>query len=101
MSSRDPAGSPHPSDRFADDLLGLDREDPETQAFAAHLDQIHRDQPRFTIEGYLDGVTDFADSANRARGGRWLGAVLLTLLLLAVAGYLIVDVAGFVINTWS
>lgn len=100
MSSRDPAGPGRHDDRVDDELLGLDRDDPETQAFADHLDRMHRDRPSFTVEGYLDGVSDFADSANRARGARWLGAVLLALLLLAVAVYLIMDVAGFVVSTW-
>jgi hypothetical protein len=95
MSRRDPAGPGRHGDRAGNELLGLDRDDPETRAFAAHLDRMHRDQPCFTVEGYLDGVADFADSANRADGGRWLGAVLL-----AVAGYLITDVAGFVVSTW-
>jgi hypothetical protein len=101
MSSRDCAGSGPHGDRADDELLGLDRDDPETQAFAAHLNRLHRDQPCFTVEGYLEGVSDFADSANRAGGGRWLGAALLALLLLVVAGYLIMDVVEFVMSTWT
>ncbi len=68
-----PAGR---SARFDDELVGLDPEDPEAQAFAAHLDRMQRQRPAFTVEGYLDGVTDFADSANRAQGGRRWAAVL-------------------------
>lgn len=100
MFSRDPFEPGRPGDPLDDELIGLDRDDPETQAFAAHLDRMHRDRPSFTVEGYLDGVSDFADSANRAQGGRRLGAVVLVLLLLAVTGYLIMDALGFVLNTW-
>jgi hypothetical protein len=96
MARRDPAD---PSVWFEDELLGLDPDDPETRAFAAHLDRMHRDRPTFTVEGYLDGVSDFADSSNRARGVRRLLAVLLVTLLLLVAGYLVAEVAGFVLTT--
>jgi hypothetical protein len=85
---------------IADELIGLDPDDPETQAFADHLRRMRNDRPSFTVEGYLRGVSDFADSANRARGGRRLGAVLLVLLLLLVAGYLITNALGFVVSTW-
>ena len=34
---------------------------------------MQRQGPAFTVEGYLDGVRTFADSANRAEGGRRLG----------------------------
>ncbi|WP_028922880.1 hypothetical protein [Pseudonocardia acaciae] len=94
MASRDPVES---GGRFDDELLGLDPDDPEAQAFAAHLDRMHRERPTFTVEGYLDGVSDFADSANRASGERRLGAVLLVSLLLLVAGYVIADALGFVL----
>ncbi|HZZ46538.1 MAG TPA: hypothetical protein VFE65_06615 [Pseudonocardia sp.] len=100
MVSRDPA-EPNPEAHSIDDeLLGLDRDDPETQAFAAHLNRMQRDAPSYTVEGYLDGVSDFADSANRAGGGRRLVAVLLVAALLAVAAYLIADATGFVLSTW-
>ena len=62
---------PERSPRFDDDLLGLDPDDPEAQAFAAHLDRMQRQGPAYTVEGYLDGVRTFADSVNRAEGGRW------------------------------
>ncbi|HTK62037.1 MAG TPA: hypothetical protein VL595_06660 [Pseudonocardia sp.] len=84
----------------SDELVGLDPEDPEAQAFAAHLARIRRDRPGFTVEGYLDGVTDFADSANRSNGGRRILAVVLVGLLLLVAGYLIWDALHFVVTTW-
>ena len=73
--------SPERSPRFDDDLVGLDPDDPEAQAFAAHLDRMQRQGPTFTIEGYLDGVRTFADSANRAEGGRRWAAVALVGLL--------------------
>ncbi|HEY1967548.1 MAG TPA: hypothetical protein VGH89_06350 [Pseudonocardia sp.] len=99
MASRDPAEPRVPEDPLDDELIGLDRSDPETQAFAKHLDRMYRDRPSYTVEGYLDGVSDFADSANRAGGGRRLGAVVLVLMLLAVTGYLIMDVLGFVLSS--
>jgi len=86
--------------RFDDELLGLDPADPEAQAFAAHLDRMRLQRPAFTVEGYLDGVRDFAESANRAEGGRRLGAVLVVGLLLAVAAFLVWEALLFVVTTW-
>lgn len=91
---------PQRSDRFDDELVGLDPDDPETQAFAAHLDRMRRDRPAFTVEGYLAGVGDFADSANRAVGGRRWAAVLLVLALLAVAAFIVWEAFMFVVTTW-
>ena len=87
------------ADWHSDELVGLDPDDPEAREFAAHLARMRRDRPCYTVEGYLDGVTDFADSANRAQGGRRLGAVVLVLLLLVVAGFLIWEAALFVVTT--
>ena len=92
--------TPERSPRFDDDLLGLDPDDPEAQAFAAHLDRMQHQGPAFTVEGYLDGVRAFADSANRAEGGRWWAAVVLVGLLLVVAGYVVFDALMFVVQTW-
>jgi hypothetical protein len=92
--------TPERSPRFDDDLLGLDPDDPEAQAFAAHLDRMQRQNPTYTVEGYLDGVRAFADSANRAEGGRRWAAVVLVGLLLAVAGYVMYDALLFVVDTW-
>jgi hypothetical protein len=92
--------TPERSSRFDDDLLGLDPDDPEAQAFAAHLDRMQRQTPTYTVEGYLDGVRAFADSANRAEGGRRWAAVVLVGLLLAVAGYVMYDALLFVVGTW-
>lgn len=88
------------SRQFDDELLGLDPDDPEAQAFAAHLDRMQRQRPTYTVEGYLDGVRDFADSANRAEGGRRWAAVVVVLLLLGVAGYLVWEALLFVLVTW-
>jgi Na+/citrate or Na+/malate symporter len=95
-----PDPAPDRSPQFDDELLGLDPADPEAQAFAAHLDRMQRQRPAFTVEGYLDGVRDFADSANRAEGGRRRAAVLLVGLLLAVVLYLVGDALLFVLSTW-
>ena len=102
MTRRDPAESRAFDDPawHSEDLVGLDPEDPEAQAFAAHLDRMRRSRPGFTVEGYLDGVTEFADSANRANGARRLLAVVLVGLLLLVAGVLIWDALHFVVTTW-
>ena len=91
---------PDRSRQFDDELLGLDPHDPEAQAFAAHLDRMQRQRPAFTVEGYLDGVREFADSANRAEGARRWAAVVLVALLLAVALYVAGDALLFVLGTW-
>jgi hypothetical protein len=91
---------PDRSRQFDDELVGLDPDDPEAQEFAAHLDRMQRNRPGFTVEGYLDGVTDFADSANRAQGGRRWAAVLVVLALLTVAGYQMWNALLFVLTTW-
>lgn len=88
------------SSRFDDELLGLDPDDPDAQAFAAHLDRMQQQRPAFTVEGYLDGVRAFADSANRAEGGRRLAAVALVASLLVVAAYVVYDAVAFVWGTW-
>src|SRR6185312_5141420 len=88
------------SRQFDDDLVGLDPDDPDAQAFAAHLDRMQQQRPTFTVEGYLDGVRAFADSANRAEGGRRWAAVVLVALLLVVAGYAMYDALLFVMATW-
>lgn len=95
-----PRAVPERSPQFDDELVGLDPEDPEAQAFAAHLDRMQRQRPTFTVEGYLEGVRDFADSANRAEGGRRWAAVVLVCLLLAVVAYLMGDALMFVLTTW-
>ena len=88
------------SARFDDELLGLDPADPEARAFAEHLNRMRRERPAFTVEGYLDGVSDFADSANRAEGSRRWGAVLVVGLLLAVVAFLVWEAFMFVVTTW-
>jgi hypothetical protein len=88
------------SRQFDDELLGLDPDDPDAQAFAEHLDRMQRERPAFTVEGYLDGVSEFADSANRAEGGRRWAAVGVVVLLLAVVAYLVWDSLVFVLTTW-
>jgi hypothetical protein len=85
--------------RFDDDLLGLDPDDPEAQAFAAHLDRMQRERPAFTVEGYLDGVRDFAESANRAEGGRRWAAVLVVVLLLLGVAWVVWEALVFVLVT--
>lgn len=86
-------------DRFEDELIGLDRDDPEAQAFADHLDRMQRCHPSFTVEGYLADVTTFAESANRAQGERYWAAVAVVVALLAVVAYLAWDSFMLVVTT--
>ncbi|MFD1529503.1 hypothetical protein [Pseudonocardia aurantiaca] len=91
---------PARSRQFDDELVGLDPHDPDAQAFADHLDRMQRHTPAFTVEGYLDGVRDFADSANRAEGGRRWAAVLIVVLLLVGVAYVVWEALLFVLATW-
>jgi len=84
------AKQPDEHDRFPDDLIGLDPQDPEVREFADHLDRMQREHPGYTVEGYLAGVQDFADSANRTTGHRRLVAVLVVGLILL----------GVVLSVW-
>ena len=88
------------SRQFEDELVGLDPDDPEAQAFAAHLDRMQREHAGFTVEGYLADITDFADSANRAEGGRRWAAVFVVLALLVVTAYVAWEALVFVLRTW-
>lgn len=81
---------PDEHDRFTDDLIGLDPHDPEAKEFADHLDRMEREHPGYTVEGYLAGVQDFAESANRTTGHRRLVAVLVVGLILL----------GVVLSVW-
>jgi hypothetical protein len=97
---RRPGDVPGPPGRFADDLVGLDPDDPEARAFAAHLDRMERVGPSsFTVEGQLAGVRDFAESANRAAGPRRLAAVLMVALVLLGTGYVIFETLEVVLTT--
>lgn len=69
-------------DQVQEELIGLDPHDPETKAFAAHLDRMKRERPGYTVEGYLEGVQDFADSANRTTGHQRLVAVIVVGMIL-------------------
>jgi hypothetical protein len=71
-----------PSNRFHEDLVGLDPDDPEAQAFAAHLDRVERVRSGYTVEGYLEGMSEFADGANRLGGHYRLMAMILALFIL-------------------
>ncbi|MCO1574892.1 MULTISPECIES: hypothetical protein [unclassified Crossiella] len=83
MRRTEPDDEPQgPPGRFGEDLVGLDPHDPEAQAFAKHLDRIEHAPKPYTVEGYLAGVSEFADSANRVGGGWRLAAVVVTGLIL-------------------
>ncbi len=85
--------------RLDDELIGLDRDDPEVQAFSEHLTRVHVRRPSFTVEGYLSGISDFADSANRTEGLRRVTAVLVVLLILLGVAITIWGAATFTIST--
>jgi hypothetical protein len=83
------------------ELIGLDPNDPETRAFAEHLERMRTNHSNYTVEGYLSGVGDFANSANRANGHRRLTAVILVGLLLLGAIWAIWQTLGTVLSTFT
>jgi hypothetical protein len=52
----------------------------------------------FTVEGYLSGVSDFAESVNRTEGPRRLAAVLVVLLILLGVAVTLWQAATFVLT---
>jgi hypothetical protein len=86
-------------DRFTEELVGLDRDDPEAQAFARHLDRVENQRSGYTVEGYLAAVGDFADSANRSSGLPRLVAVVLVSLMLLGAAFTVWNALGLVVTT--
>ena len=91
---------PERSSQFDDELIGLDPDDPEAQAFAAHLERQRQVRPSYTVEGYLSDVGDFADSANRLGGHYKLMAAILVLLILLGVTITAWDALVFVVNTF-
>jgi len=89
------------SHRIDDELIGLDPDDPETQAFAAHLERQQQVRSSYTVEGYLSDVGDFADSANRLGGHYKLMAGILVLLILLGVTITAWDALVFVFNTFT
>jgi hypothetical protein len=87
--------------RFDDELIGLDRDDPEVRAFVEHLERTHRQRPGFTVEGYLGGVADFAESITRSGGGRRLAAIVVVALLLLGAVFAVWEALVFVLSTFA
>jgi hypothetical protein len=92
----DPTGR---TDFVENELIGLDPDDPETRAFAAHLRRMRTPTNAYTVEGYLRGVGEFANSANRAVGHRRLTAVILVSLLLLGVLYAAWQTLGTVLST--
>ena len=87
-----------PSDRFQDDLIGLDPDDPEARAFAEHLDRVEKVRSGYTVEGYLADMSDFADGANRLGGHYRLMATLLALLILVGIAVAAWDALGYLLS---
>ena len=69
-------------DRFHEDLVGLDPDDPDAQAFARHLEKMERVEPGYTVESSIRKVADFADSGSQVGGLRWWFAAVIVLLML-------------------
>lgn len=92
---------PDPSPRIDDELIGLDPDDPETQAFAAHLRRQHRVRASYTVEGYISDMAEFADSANRLGGHRKVMAGLLVLLIMLGVTISAWDALVFVWTTFT
>jgi hypothetical protein len=92
---------PNESPRLDDELIGLDPDDPETQAFKEHLERQHNVRPSFTVEGYLSAMGDFADSANRLGGHRKLMASILVILILLGVTITAWDALVYVVTTFT
>lgn len=86
------------SQRYREDLEGLDQQDPEVREFAAHLDRIETSRSGYTVEGYLGGISDFADSANRLGGHYRMLALLFVGLILAGVGVAVWDALVFILS---
>ncbi|WP_344681842.1 hypothetical protein [Saccharopolyspora taberi] len=86
--------------RFEDELIGLDPHDPETQAFAEHLDRMQRPNSKATVEGMLQGVDDFAQCANRTAGHRRVVVVLVVTLILVGVLFTVWNALAFVLDTF-
>jgi hypothetical protein len=89
------------SDPIADELIGLDPDDPETVAFAEHLRRMQAPTNSYTVEGYLRGVGEFANSANRANGHRRLMAVIVVGLILLGVLYAAWETLGTVFSVFG
>ncbi|HEY0447841.1 hypothetical protein [Actinophytocola sp.] len=89
------------AEKFDDELLGLDPDDPEARAFAEHLQRQHRTHPGFTVEGYLSGMGDWAASANRLGGHRKLMASILVLLILLGVTIAVWDALVYAISVFA
>jgi hypothetical protein len=85
-------------DRFHEDLVGLDPGDPDARAFAAHLDRVEQVRPGYTVEGYLGGVRDFAEGANRLGGHHRLTAGILAVLILLGVLVAAWDALGYILG---
>lgn len=87
--------------KFDNELVGLDPDDPEARAFAEHLDRMQADRPRYTVEGYLEGVGEFARSANRAHSHHRMVAIVLVSLILLGVLVAVWDAVVFVFGTFA
>ncbi len=101
MAALSPDPEPgRPSRRFAEDLVGLDPNDPDAQAFAAHLDRMERPNCKATVEGTLQGVGDFAQCANRTAGHRRVVVLMIVTLMLVGVVYTVWNALAFMLGTF-
>lgn len=89
------------TDPIEDELIGLDPDDPETRAFAEHLRRMQAPTNSYTVEGYLKGFGEFANSANRANGHRRLTALIMVSLLLLGVIWAVWETLVEVVNTFT
>ena len=61
---------------------------------------MERPHSKATVEGMIEGMEDFAASANRAGGERWLAAVVVAALILVGVGFTLWNALGFVLETF-
>lgn len=101
MNAQQDKDADGPEDPIADELIGLDPDDPETRAFADHLRRMRTPANSFTVEGYVRGVGDFANSANRATGHRRLMAVIVVTLILLGVLYAVWETLITVLSTFG
>ena len=89
------------NDPIEDELIGLDPDDPETRAFAEHLRRMQAPSNSFTVEGYLRGFGEVANSANRANGNNKLTTLILVGLLLLGVVWAVWQTLVEVVNTFA
>ena len=84
---------------LAEDLHGLDPDDPEVREFVAHRERMREPHAKATVEGMLRGVDDVADSVNRSAGHRRVFAVVVVALMLFGVAWTNANALPFMLGT--